>query len=143
MVSESHTRSLQTRFRGVAPAAFLLLSLGLAGCDTIGTPGTPLQAEPILVQDAEKRVSLAQESLDRANKMIADGEQQTIEGKKLIADGEQRISVGQTLKAEAERQLGIAQSEAAEARARAGMIPQEGDAPVPQTRPGPISVQPY
>lgn len=143
MVSESHMKPLQVSIRRLAPAAFLLLSLGLAGCDTIGTTGSPLQAEPILVRDAEKRVSLAQDSLNRANQMIADGERQTIEGKKLIADGEQRISVGQTLKAEAERQLGIAQSEATEARARAGMIPQEDDTPVPQNRPGPISVQPY
>lgn len=147
MASESKTNRSPFALWRVTPLALVLMSSALAGCDTLSLDGgSPPSAESILVRDAEKRVSLAQDSLDRANSMIVDGEKQRTDGQKMIDEGNKRVSVGQTLKVEAERQLAIAQREAADARARAGMASDtgsSGDAPVPQSRPAPISVSPY
>lgn len=144
MASESKMHRSPSAIWRVTPLALVLMSTALAGCDTLSLDGgAPPSAESILVRDAEKRVSLAQDSLDRANSMIVDGEKQRTDGQKMIDEGNKRVSVGQTLKVEAERQLATAQREAADARARAGMASDTGDAPVPQSRPAPISVSPY
>jgi len=144
MAGESKSNRHKTAMWRVMPLVVALFSTALAGCDTLSLDGgVPPSAESILVRDAEKRVSLAQDSLDRANSMITDGEKQRADGQKMIEEGDKRVSVGQTLKVEAERQLATAQREAADARARAGMVSDTGDAPVPQSRPAPISVSPY